>query len=158
MPIKDISQLKKEINNFSRIIIKIHKMEKGVFTKEQEKTLATMVDEALKLKGFLELVDGYLAKIIITLVDDNLIDKLKVEIKEKLALVVDQVMIAEAAEDPEVKEAAILAAEDALADLLNSLIDVPGLDEESEGLIFKGAVELLAGVLLKWVEDKTAEL
>jgi hypothetical protein len=131
-------------------------MEKGIFTLQQEKTLAKLVDDVLKLKGFLELIDGYLAKIIITLVDDNLVDKLKVEIKEKLALVVDQIMDAMETTDPEVKETAILTAEDAMADLLNSLVDIPGLDENSEGLIFKGAVELLAGVLLKWIEEKKA--
>ena len=117
--------------------------EKGIFTKEQEKFLANVIDDALKLKGFLELVDGYAARVVISVVDDQLIDKLKLEVKEKLAAV------AEAALNEDID-----AAEDAASDLLNFLVDIPGLDEDAEGLIFKGAVELALGAILKWIENK----
>jgi len=119
--------------------------EKGIFNKAQEKFLAEKVDEAVKLKGFLELVDGYLAKILITLIDDQVIDKLKAELKVKLAAIADAAI----KEDLE-------GAELAATDLLNSLVDIPGLDEDSEGLIFKGAIELLVGAVLKWIESKKA--
>jgi len=45
-------------------------------------------------------------------------------------------------------------AESLSADLMNSLIDIPGLDEEAEGLIFKGLIEILVGAILKWIEGK----
>jgi len=119
--------------------------EKGIFTKEQEKVLANKLDDALNLKGFPELIDGLAARVLIGVIDDQVVDKLKAEIKVKLA------GVAEAALSEDVE-----ATEQAASDLLNSLIDIPGLDEDAEGLIFKGAVELLVGAVLKWVKSKKA--
>lgn len=121
--------------------------EKGIFTLEQEKKLASLLDDVVKLKGvILELIDGYVFKAVITLVDDMFIDKIKEEIKIKLAALVDAVL----AEDVEL-------AETLATDLVNSLIDIPGLEEEAEGLIFKGVIELLAGAILKWIESRKQE-
>ena len=120
--------------------------EKGIFTKEQEKVLANKLDDALNLKGFPELIDGLAARVLIGVIDDQVVDKLKAEIKVKLA------GVAEAALSEDVE-----ATEQAASDLLNSLIDIPGLDEDAEGLIFKGAVELLVGAVLKWVKSKKAD-
>jgi len=117
--------------------------EKGILTPEQEKKLAGMLDELIKLKGILEMIDGLVFKALITFVDDKFADKLKEEIKVKLAALVDAVM----AED-------LPLCETLAADVINSLIDIPGLDEEAEGLIFKGVIELLVGVITKWIEDK----
>lgn len=118
-------------------------MESGILTTVQEKQLAEMVDNALKFKGILELIDGYVAKILITYLDDKVLDKLKDELKIKLAALVDAVM----AEDIELSET--LAAE-----IINGLVDIPGLDEEAEGLIFKGLIEIAVGAIL----HKLAEL
>lgn len=118
-------------------------MESGILTTVQEKQLAEMVDNALKFKGILELIDGYVAKILISYLDDKVLDKLKDELKAKLAALVDAVM----AEDIELSET--LAAE-----IINGLVDIPGLDEEAEGLIFKGAIEIAVGAIL----HKLAEL
>jgi len=118
-------------------------MESGILTTVQEKQLAEMVDNALKFKGILELIDGYVAKILISYLDDKVLDKLKDELKVKLAALVDAVM----AEDIELSET--LAAE-----IINGLVDIPGLDEEAEGLIFKGLIEIAVGAIL----HKLAEL
>lgn len=121
--------------------------EKGIFTLEQEKKLASLLDDVVKLKGILlEIIDGYVFKAVITLVDDMFIDKIKEEIKIKLAALVDAVL----AEDVEL-------AETLATDLVNSLIDIPGLEEDAEGLIFKGVIELLAGAILKWIESRKQE-
>ncbi len=120
--------------------------EKGILTAEQEKKLAELLDNVIKLKGFLELIDGYVFKALITFLDDKFADQIKVEIKLKLAELVDAVL----AEDIETSE--ILAAE-----VINMLIDVPGLDEESEGLLFKGVVQLVVGAILDWLESKKQE-
>lgn len=112
-------------------------MEKGILTSAQEKELAQMLDDVLKLKGVLELIDGFLAKTLITLLDDTIVDKLKTELKVKLATLVDAAI----AKDVELSEK--IASE-----ILADLIDIPGLDEESEGLIFKGAIELIVGAIL----------
>ena len=109
-------------------------MEEGILTSEQEKTLSALLDDAIKLKGVAEFVD------------DKFIDKLKEEIKIKLAALVEAVM----AEDVEL-------AEQLATELVNSLIDIPGLDEESEGLLFKGVIEIIVGAILQWIESKKGE-
>lgn len=118
-------------------------MEEGILTLEQEKKIAGLLDDVLKLKGFLELVDGYVFKAILTFVDNKYVDKLSVEVKTKLAALVDAVL----AEDVDL-------AETLAADVMNTLIDVPGLDEESEGLLFKGVIEIVVGAVLNWINSK----
>jgi hypothetical protein len=120
--------------------------EKGILTQEQEKRLAELLDDVIKLKGFLELLDGYVFKALITFLDDKFADQIKVEIKIKLAELVDAVL----AEDIE-------TAQDLAAEVINMLIDVPGLDEESEGLLFKGIIQLLVGVVVDWINKKKGE-
>lgn len=118
----------------------------GIFTTEQEKKLASLLDEAVKLKGFAELIDGFLFKALITFVDDRFVDKLSDELKTQLS------GLATACLDEDIEAAKTLA-----ADLLNSLVDIPGLGEDSEALIFKGAVELIVAAVLKWIESKETE-
>jgi hypothetical protein len=117
-------------------------MEKGILTSEQEKQIAEMLDDAVKVKGLWEFVDGIFFKMVVTFVDDMLVDKLGDEIKIKLANLVDAVM----AKDVELSES--LA-----ADIINGLVDIPGLDESSEGLLFKGAIEMIVGAILMKVGE-----
>ena len=51
----------------------------------------------------------------------------------------------------------IETAQDLAAEVINMLIDIPGLDEESEGLLFKGMIQLLVGVVLDWINKKKGE-
>jgi hypothetical protein len=120
--------------------------EKGVLLAVQEKDLSIVVDSALKLKGIPELLDGYVARILITVVDDQVVDKLKADVKEKLSVVVTKAM----AKDWD-------GALESLSDMLNSLVDVPVLDETAEGLMFLGALQFLAGAIKQWIEKKKAE-
>lgn len=117
--------------------------EKGIFTLEQEKKLAGLLDDAIKLKGVMELVDGLVFRQLLTLLDDQLINKLPEDIKVKLAQIAEAVI----AEDIE-------TAETLATDLINSLIDVPILDEESEGLLIGALVRLIVSSVLKWIEGK----
>jgi hypothetical protein len=121
-------------------------MEEGILTLEQEQKLSVMVDEALKFKGILEFVDGYVAKVVITLLDDKVVDKLKEDIKVQLAALVDAAM-----------DGNIELSETIAADIVNGLVDIPGLDETSEGLIFKGAIELAVGAVLNWIAKAKEE-
>ena len=116
---------------------------KGILTKEQEQIFAQMIDDAIKAKGFLEVVDGYAAKVVVTLVDDNLLEKLPEAVKVSLS------ELADACIDEDVDRA-----EDVVSDLLNALVDVPGLDEEAEGMIFSGAIHLIAGAVKTWIASK----
>jgi len=50
-------------------------MEKGILTKEEEKWLAKVGDKSIKLKGFWEMVDGLLIRVLISLIDNLLLDK-----------------------------------------------------------------------------------
>ena len=116
---------------------------KGILTSEQEKALAVKLDDAIKFKGLLEIVDGYFLKGIITIVDDEFINKLDPDIISKLRL------LATSCIDEDVNLAGEL-----VGDILNDLIDIPMLDETSEGLLFKGAINLIIGAVQKWIEDK----
>lgn len=118
----------------------------GIFTVEQEKRLSELLDNVVKLKGIAEFLDGYVFKAIITFVDDRFVDKLPEELKTKLS------ELAEACLNEEVEVAEALSAE-----IINGLVDIPGLDEESEGLLFKGAIEFIVGAVLDWVAQKKAE-
>ena len=59
-------------------------MDKGILTVVQEKKLAQILDDAVKVSGVFELIDGYLFKILLTFLDDTYADKLSVEIKTEL--------------------------------------------------------------------------
>ncbi len=121
--------------------------EKGILTVEQEKELSSLLDEVVKLKGFTELIDGYVFKVVLTLLDDTLVDKLQVELKVKLAELVEAVM----AND-------VPLAETLAAEIINGLVNIPGLDEDSEGLIFKGAIELIVGAILAKLQEMKGEV
>jgi hypothetical protein len=113
----------------------------GILTNEQEKVLAGKLDDLIKLKGILEIIDGYVFKAVITLLDDKLIDKLPDTLKVKLAELADALI------GNDLDKAVGIS-----ADLINGLVDVPGLDEESEGLLLKGILELIVGAVLQYIE------
>ena len=119
--------------------------EKGALTKEQERLYAVVADDVVKAKGIVEFVDGYLARIIITLIDDQLVEKLKADVKEKLGEIATFLLV----KDWDGAKASAGA-------LLNLKIDIPGLDEDAEALLFNGALDLLVGAVLKWIADKQA--
>jgi len=121
-------------------------MEKGIITAEQEQVLAQKLDDVIKLKGILEILDGYLFKSLITFIDDSYADKIKLETKQRLSFLADAV-IKEDLEESE-KQAALL---------INFLIDIPGLDEDAEGLLFKGVIEIVVAAVIKWIEKSKQE-
>ncbi len=119
---------------------------KGILTSAQESKFAELLDKVVKVGGLLEFIDGYIFKALITFLDDKYADKLAVEIKEMLSKLIDAVLN----EDVE-------GAEQIATDIINKLVDIPVLDEEAEGLLFKGVIEMLVGAVLKWVEGKKGE-
>jgi len=118
-------------------------MEKGILTSKQESAIAKMIDDAIQLKGLLELVDGYAAKAIVTLVDDNLINKLNIDPDLK-------VKIGELA-DAAINENIELC-ESIGSDILNSLIDIPGVEEDQEAVLFEGALKIIVASIIKYVK------
>lgn len=117
--------------------------EKGILTVVQEKKLSEILDSAVKVSGIFEFIDGYLFKILLTFLDDTYADKLSVEIKTELGQLADALM----ASDWD-------AAENVATSIINRLVDVPGLDENAEGLLFKGIVEIIIGAVLKLIGQK----
>jgi hypothetical protein len=109
----------------------------GILTPAQESQLAVWLDELVKLKGFWELIDGYIFKILITLLDDKLIDKLKADLKAKLAALVDAAMAGQ-----------VEVAEQEATDILVGLVVIPGIDSTVEGLIFAAAIQLAVAAVL----------
>ena len=118
-------------------------MDKGILTVVQEKKLAQILDDAVKVSGVFELIDGYLFKILLTFLDDTYADKLSVEIKTELGQLAEALMVSD-------WDAAELVA----TSIINRLVNIPGLDEDSEGLLFKGIIEIVVGAVLKLIGQK----
>lgn len=114
----------------------------GILTPAQEAQLAKWLDELIKLKGFWGLIEEYFFKAIITLVDDKLLDKLKTDLKVKLAALVTAAMNGDVA-----------GAEQMATDLLVSLITIPGIDSTVEGLIFGAAIQMLVAAILNHLQS-----
>lgn len=114
-------------------------MERGAFSKEQEKALAVCVDDAIEAKGILELVDGYAAKATISLIDDKVIERInKVEIKVELGKMADAVI----AKDVE-------KVQNIGSGIINMLVDIPGLEEDTEAVLLEGVVKTLVAAAVK---------
>ena len=118
-------------------------MDKGILTVVQEKKLAQILDDAVKVSGVFELIDGYLFKILLTFLDDAYADKLSVEIKTELGQLAEALRVSD-------WDAAELVA----TSIINRLVNIPGLDEDSEGLLFKGIIEIVVGAVLKLIGQK----
>jgi hypothetical protein len=118
--------------------------EKGILTKVQEEKLAQIIDDSINAKGVLELIDGYVAKVAISLIDDSLLDKIS---KDDIKLLLGQLVDAAIAEDVELSE-------ELAAEVLDKLVDVPLLDDETEDLLFEGAVKLIVGAVLNWIKKR----
>ena len=118
----------------------------GILTPDQEKQIAVWLDDLVKLKGFWELIDGYLFKILITVLDDKLIDKLKADLKVKLSALVDTVIAGQ------IDQAEVLA-----TDILVGLVQIPGVDSTVEGLIFSAVIQLVVAAILSKLQTVTGE-
>ena len=114
-------------------------MEKGILSAKLEGILAEELDKVVKLKGIWEAIDGTAFKIVITTIDNNLADKIpephKTEIRDLLTKILE--------------EKDYQAACDQAGEMFDRLIDIPGLDDDTERLIFTGIFTAIAGLLAK---------
>lgn len=116
---------------------------KGILTPEQENFIAKLLDEKIKFKNpILESMDRMAFKAIITVIDNNLIDRIPEDWKNPLEPILDDA-IAEKWEDAASK----------IATLANEKIDIPGLDEISEQLIFEAITKLVLGLIMGKIEQ-----
>lgn len=109
-----------------------------MITDENKKWLAQKVDDAINAKGLLELVDGMLARVAINLVDDFATKKLKPS--DEIVLEINKLI--EAAKNENIEEA-----EEIASYIINSLVDVPGIDEDGETILFEAGVKLIVGAI-----------
>lgn len=115
---------------------------KGLLTEEQEAFVSGLLDDLIDFKNpVLEGLDGPAFKVLVSVVDNNLIDKIPEEWQNPIEPILDEAMAGNWEE-----------AADKVADLLNEKIDVPGLDEISEQLIFNAILQLILGVIMGRVE------
>jgi hypothetical protein len=117
-----------------------------ILTDDNRKFIAEVIDDSIKAKGILELVDGFAARVVLNVVD-NFVDS-KVKISEELKGKLNELVEAAKAEDLE-------KAEEIAADILDSLINIPGLEDEGEALLFEGAVKIIVGAIKSWLAKKT---
>ena len=148
---KFIWKYKKYIIPIFRFIINYFKKQKkmktesNLLTDAQVKQLAKLLDKAVKLKGIAEAVDGIAFKIVINLANQYGSGAIKEEYKEGLSLLITKVLNEDW--DGAATESAVM---------LNSLVDIPGIDEDTELSLFKTVMELIVK-LLKQLIDKKAE-
>lgn len=114
-------------------------MEKGILIGKLESVLASALDNVVKLKGIWETFDGPAFKLVITAVDNNLAEKIpeayKIQIRDMLTKIL---------EEKDYPTACQMA-----ADFVDSLIDIPGIDDATEKMIFTGIFTVVAGLLAK---------
>lgn len=119
-----------------------------ILTDDNRKFIAEVVDDAIKAKGILELVDGFAARIVLNVVD-NFADS-KLTIADELKLKINNLVEAAKAEDLE-------GAEEIAADIIDSLVDIPGLDNDGEKILFEGMVKIIVGAVKSWLAKKSVE-
>ena len=118
----------------------------NLLTDKQVKELAKLLDKAVKFKGILEIVDGIAFKIIIGLANQYGSSAIKKEYRDKLSILITQVLAGEWD-----------AAETETAIILNSLVDIPGIDEDTELSLFKSVIEVIVKLIKQLVSSKRIE-
>ena len=120
-------------------------MEKGILALATEKIVRDLGDDAIKLKGFLEVIDGPLLGGAISILDNNIADKhvpepAKTEIRE---------MVSELVEEKDSEQAALMAAE-----IQQKYLNIPGFDDSIEKEIVHGMLKIAFGFILKLLQSK----
>ena len=125
--------------------------ELGFFTKEQEKALAEVIDSAIEAKGFVEMMDGFVARIAISVIDNELIEKRLVKAHELSDVFVEDIRIL----SNQVLNKEYIAAAETGALIVNELVDIPGLSEDDETMIFVGFLTMIVGAITKKAKESS---
>ena len=125
--------------------------ELGFFTKEQEKALAEVIDSAIEAKGFVEMMDGFVARIAISVVDNELLEKRLVKAYELSDVFVEDIRILA----NQVLNKEYIAAAETGALIVNELVDIPGLSEDDETMIFVGFLTMIVGAITKKAKESS---
>jgi hypothetical protein len=113
-----------------------------ILNDDNRKFIAGVIDDAIDAKGVLELVDGIAARVILNVVDSFVDSKITVPDEIKLNLNA----LVEAAKEKDIERV-----EEIAAALIDSLVDIPGLDDEGEKILFEGSVKIIVGAIKTWL-------
>lgn len=112
-------------------------MEKGILTSTVESKLGQKLDDLVKLNPLLETFDGTAFTLVIRTIDNNFGEKIpepyKTELRDVLASIIEE-------EDYDT------AVEEGF-NFLDSLIDIPGFDDDEERLIFQGSAYMVIALI-----------
>lgn len=112
---------------------------KGILSEALEAKAGIMLDDLVKLKGVPEALDGVFFTTVIKILDNTLGEKIPEPYKSEVAKLLVEIL-----EEQDYQEAVILA-----FDFANTMIDIPGIDDPTEQLIFSGLAQLIAGALAR---------
>jgi len=118
--------------------------DKGILTNEVEQKLGKTLDSLVELGGIWETVDGLAFKLAISGLDDLLGEKIPEPYKSELRGLITDVI-----EEQDYES----AVEKAFA-FLDTIIDIPGMDDEMENLIFTGLAQIAIGVIISLKKDE----
>jgi len=115
----------------------------GMLTEQQEQFIAGLLDKAITFKNpVLESLDGPSFKVLVSVIDNNLIERIPQEWQNPIEPIIDAAIAGQWEE-----------AADKIAAFANEKIDIPGLDELSEQLIFNAILQLILGAIMGQVEE-----
>jgi hypothetical protein len=98
--------------------------------------LSKLADQAIKAKGWIEMVDGPAALITLKVVNAAASAKIPDSYKEKFHSIMDEVI-----------EKDYQGAAEILSDFINEKVDIPLLDESTEAYLFKGVMTYLVSLI-----------
>lgn len=117
--------------------------EKGILTKELEGLVVKGLDKLIKAKGVAEAGSDMIIRMFVPLVDNHIADRLKDSIKLPLREA-GGLLVEEKYEEAAVK----------FADVLNAMIDIPGVDELIEEKIARKQFEVFVLLIQAVLDSK----
>ena len=118
--------------------------DKGLLTKTIEEKLSKKLDELVELGGVWETVDGLAFKLAISGLDDTLGEKVPEPFKTTIKdLLIDII------EEQDYSKATAKG-----FDFLDELIDIPGIDDAMEALLFKGMATIVIAIIVSLKKDE----
>ncbi len=114
------------------------KEELGILTHKVEEWGGDQVDKLLKLPPYLEPFDGFFATQTLRGIDNHYGEKIsdpyKTQIRERL----DEIIIEQDYDTAVTKG----------MEFIDSLVDIPGIDDPTEAMIFQGLARIIVGLIL----------
>lgn len=120
----------------------------GILSTELKDQIVEKLDELIKLKGALEIVDGFVIKIGLNVLDEKVFVKIPLEYQDEFTASVQAVMNNEVDELPEI-----------LDDLLAGLIPTPIVDgTDVEKALYYNFLSLIIDLLKAWINKQKEEV